>query len=92
MDIEQVKYLANLARLAVPEDQLATVAHDIGAIIGFVDQIQKVSITTDRTTETYEKENVFRDDAVHPLRSAHDLIEASPQHQDHFVKVSKVIE
>lgn len=91
MDKEQVKYLANLARLAVPEDQLESVAHDIGAIIGFVDQIQNASLEN-RAGAEYEKENIFREDKVMPLESAHDLIEAAPQHQDHFVKVTKVIE
>jgi aspartyl-tRNA(Asn)/glutamyl-tRNA(Gln) amidotransferase subunit C len=91
MDIERVTYLANLARLAVPEDQMASVARDIGAIIGFVDQIQKASLGTN-VTDTYEKENIFREDIVAPIRAAHDLIEVAPMHQDHFVKVTKVIE
>ncbi|MDB5188748.1 MAG: gatC [Candidatus Nomurabacteria bacterium] len=91
MNVEQVKYLANLARLAVPEDQLESVAHDMEAIIGFVDQIQKASLDT-MGAEEYEKENIFRDDMVTPIVPAHDLIEAAPQHQDHFVKVTKVIE
>lgn len=91
MTEEQVQYLANLARLAVPEDQLQSMAHDIGAIIGFVDQIQKASLGSDTIVE-YEKENIFREDVVAPIHPKYDLIEAAPQHQDHFVKVTKVIE
>lgn len=89
MDIEQVKKLAHLARLDVPEAELAQVASEMGTILGFVDEIQKVQIDTAeaKTSEI----NVFRDDTVAPIAPAHDLVEAAALHQDHFVKVPKVI-
>jgi aspartyl-tRNA(Asn)/glutamyl-tRNA(Gln) amidotransferase subunit C len=89
MDIEQVKKLAHLARLDVPETELAHVASEMGAILGFVDEIQKVQI--DSTQSTARELNVFRDDIVAPINPAHDLVEAAALHQDHFVKVPKVI-
>ncbi len=89
MEIEQVKKLATLARLDVPESELSAVASDMGNILGFVDEIQKVQI--DDANSVVGDTNVFRDDTVAPIASEHDLVEAAALHQDHFVKVPKVI-
>jgi len=91
MDIEQVKKLAHLARLNVPEEELAGVASDIGNILGFIDQIQKVELG-DISAPTNQSVNIFRDDVVAPIEPVYDLVEAAPLHKDHFVMVPKVIE
>ena len=91
MDIEQVKKLAHLARLNVPEEELAGVAADIGNILGFIDQIQKVELG-DISAPTNQSVNIFRDDVVAPIEPVYDLVEAAPLHKDHFVMVPKVIE
>ena len=84
-----MKKLAQLARLDVPETELAQVASEMGTILGFVDEIQKVEIAD--TDSSVSKVNVFRDDIVAPIAPAHDLVESAALHQDHFVKVPKVI-
>ncbi len=89
MDIDQVKKLAQLARLDVPEAELARVAADMGTILGFVDEIQNVQIEASDVSSG--DVNVFRDDAVAPITPAHDLVEAAVLHHDHFIKVPKVI-
>ncbi len=89
MDIDQVKKLAVLARLDVPEAELASVAAEMATLIGFVDEIQQVQINS--TEVALGDKNVFRDDVVAPIVPAHDLVEAAAMHQDHFVKVPKVI-
>lgn len=91
MDIEQIKKLTHLSRLTVPESELVGIANDIGAIVGFIDQIQKVDLVSSEVHIAKEV-NVFRDDVVLPLASAYDLIEAAPMHKDHFVMVPKVLE
>ncbi len=88
---DDIKRLAHLARLNVPETEMAGMVQDITAILGFVDTIQSVQLDGS-VTETSDEKNVFRDDDVHPIIPAHDLVEAAPLHQDHFVKVPKVIE
>jgi aspartyl-tRNA(Asn)/glutamyl-tRNA(Gln) amidotransferase subunit C len=88
---EEVKRLAMLSRLSVPEAELETVSKDIAAILGFVDTIQSVQLG-DQVATADDHTNIFREDAVNPLQASYDLIEAAPLHQDHFVKVPKVIE
>lgn len=91
MDIEEVRKLATLARISVSEEELEGFAKDIGNIIGFVDRVRTVELGATPDT-TGSQTNVFRDDAVNPLASTYDLVECAPLHQDHFVKVPKVIE
>ncbi len=90
MNTQEVQKLANLARLDLQESDLAKLASEMDAIIGFVDEIQKVQIPEDAIRDL-TRVNVFRDDVIAPIAPAHDLIEAAPMHQDHFVKVPKVI-
>lgn len=90
MKSDDIKRLANLARLTVPEAELEAVGKDINNILGFVDTIQSVKLE-DQVAENPDRTNVFREDVVHPLAAAHDLVEVAPLHQDHFVKVPKVI-
>jgi aspartyl-tRNA(Asn)/glutamyl-tRNA(Gln) amidotransferase subunit C len=90
MDASQVKNIAFLARISVVDDELSTVAKDMDNIIALIDRVQKVQVGD--ISEALDKENIYRDDVVAPLESAHDLVEAAPLHKDHFVQVAKVIE
>lgn len=94
MDDTTITHLAHLARLHLPEEGKASVAHDVAAIIGFIDQVQKVSLDGghDGFNVAGKAVNVFRDDIVAPIAPAHDLVEAAPLHKDHFVQVPKVLE
>ncbi len=84
-----VQKLADLARMTVPKDEQESVAKDLEAIIGFVDQVQSRDVSS--VAPELDKVNVFRDDIIAPLSSAHDLVEAAPSHHDGFIKVPKVI-
>ncbi len=90
MDTNGVKKLAALARLHVPEEEIASVAQDINNIIGFVDKVQARS--TEDIVVVPDLLNTYRNDVVAPLTSEYDLVEAAPLHKDHFVQVPKVIE
>lgn len=91
MEKEQIIQMAQLARLSVPESELEMLARDIGAMITFIDVVRNIQLPEVRSVDT-EQVNIFRDDIVMPIESAHDLVEVAPLHTDHFVKVAKVIE
>lgn len=90
IDVEEVKKLANLARLDVPEAELASVAHDLESIIGFVDEIQNVDVGT-QSEKKAMRVNVFREDIIAPIVVIQNLVDIAPAHQDGFVKVPKVL-
>jgi aspartyl-tRNA(Asn)/glutamyl-tRNA(Gln) amidotransferase subunit C len=85
-----VQKLADLARMSVSKDELEGFTKDLDSIVAFVDQIKSRDVSAVATY--HEKLNVFREDIVAPLASAYDLVEATPSHQDGFVKVPKIIE
>jgi aspartyl-tRNA(Asn)/glutamyl-tRNA(Gln) amidotransferase subunit C len=90
IDSKTLDHLAHLARLTVPEGEKEALAHDINNIVGFIDTIQKVTLDTSKSHE-YAQKNITREDAVLPLSSAHNLVDAAPLHKDGFVQVPKVI-
>lgn len=90
IDRSTLDHLANLARLTVPEEEKEQLAKDISSIVGFIDTVQKVTLSADKERE-YIQRNIVREDVVAPLASIYDLVEAAPLHKDGFVQVPKVI-
>jgi aspartyl-tRNA(Asn)/glutamyl-tRNA(Gln) amidotransferase subunit C len=91
MNQDEIKQLAQLARLNIPQSEMESVSKDIAAILGFIDTIQAIELDS-QVIDSHNKQNIFRTDTVQPLAAAYDLIEAAPSHQDHYVKVPKVLE
>jgi len=85
---DEIKRLALLARLTVPEAELETIGKDVTNILGFVDTIQSVQLG-DQVATADGHTNVFREDIVHPITPAYDLIEATPLHQRSFCESTK---
>jgi aspartyl/glutamyl-tRNA(Asn/Gln) amidotransferase C subunit len=91
MDLETIKKIAEMARISVPEEELSKVAKDVSNMVSFVETIKNITVPKNMDNKNFEF-NILRDDKVSPIESAHDLIEVAPMHQDHFVKVPKIIE
>ena len=85
-----VQKLAELARIQVSEEEALSFTKDLERIVQFVDVVQSRDVSGAPTVAG--EVNAFRDDVVLPLVPAHDLIDVAPGHQDHFVKVPKIIE
>ena len=83
--------LANLARLEVPETELASLSKDFEVILGYVSQIKDVPVEGGAVAPLLI--NVFREDTpLEPFSKPRSLIEAAADHTDTYIKVSKVIE
>lgn len=83
--------LAKLARLEVAPEELARLEKEIPAILGFVEEIQKVSDAVE--TKSPEHRNIMRDD-VNPHESGaytEDILAAAPAQRDNQVVVKQVI-
>lgn len=90
IDQKTLDHLAYLARIEVPEEEKEQLAKDISNMVAFVDVIQKVKLSS-RSEHVFTQKNVARDDAVLPLESVYDLVEAAPMHKDGFVQVPKIL-
>lgn len=91
MDTEQVKKLAHLARINVPEADLEKIKGDLGSILEYVALLQEADIA-EQHSASYAT-NVFRED-TNPIESgAHtdEILADAPAIQDGYIKVPKIL-
>jgi aspartyl-tRNA(Asn)/glutamyl-tRNA(Gln) amidotransferase subunit C len=78
LTIDDVRHVAKLARLAVPQEQLSALQHDLQAILGHIAQLQSVN-------------NRLGDDVPQPSMPIADLLRNAPAVQGDFLAVPKVL-
>jgi aspartyl-tRNA(Asn)/glutamyl-tRNA(Gln) amidotransferase subunit C len=89
---DDVRKLAVLARIKLSEGEEDKLAKDMRSILGYVEQIQKVSGDADTRGREVLK-NVMREDA-HPHESGlhtEALLTEAPRREDNYVKVKKIL-
>lgn len=86
-----IRALAKLARLEVTNEEVRTLESEIPSILGFVETIQKASISVQPATDTLR--NVMRADE-HPIETGtytETLLRAAPAQKDNRVVVKQVV-
>jgi len=88
-------YVARLARLALSEEEKAKYAEQLGTILEYVDQLNKLDTkNVPPTSNVLALRNVWRQDKL-VRRSPEEverLLANAPEREDNFFKVKKVIE
>lgn len=93
VDEKTVHRIARLARIAVPDEEIAPLARELNAILGFVEQLGEVD--TDNTlpmTAVVETEIKRRGDTVSDGGCAGDITANAPLSDDGYFAVPKVVE
>lgn len=92
MQLSDIKKLAELARLDMPEEEMSALIHDFDSILSYVGQVQEVSETSMNNTD-YLLVNVMREDIVtNPTNTyTSKMIEQMPDSQDGFLKVKQIL-
>ena len=89
---DDVRKVAQLARLDLPEDTIATYTGQLERILGYVDQLQAVDTEgVPPTTRAVEVVNVTRADTVVPTEVREDLLDQAPQREGDFFRVPKIM-
>lgn len=89
---DDVRKVAKLARLDLPEDKIATYTGQLERILGYVDQLQAVDTEgVPPTTRAVEVVNVTRDDVVVPTDVREQLLDEAPQREGDFFRVPKIL-
>jgi aspartyl-tRNA(Asn)/glutamyl-tRNA(Gln) amidotransferase subunit C len=91
---DEVKKLADLARIAMSDQELEKLRGEIDSILTYVDTIQKVTLPETPEGSVYlDIENVMREDGEpHPAGAFTDAIMAqAPKTQGKFIKVKKIL-
>ena len=93
MDRSTVKNIAFLARMRVADDQLDSLAGELSASIGWVEQLAEVDTEgVEPMTSVVEMALPRRDDEVTDGRCREAVLANAPDRTDDFYTVPKVVE
>lgn len=93
VDIDTVKRVAKLARMALDDKKAATMQSELNTILGFIGQLNEVDIDgVEPMTSVVETAMKKRKDIVDDGGRAEDVVANAPKVEDNFFMVAKVIE
>jgi aspartyl/glutamyl-tRNA(Asn/Gln) amidotransferase C subunit len=90
---DEVKKLAILARIEVPEKELKQFTKDFDAILAYVGQLEKLNLPEDLTDKKPPLRNVFRKDEnpTAPETWTQKLTQAFPKQEKGALSVKQII-
>lgn len=90
---EDVKHIAVLSRLTVPENELDKFTEQFNQILDYADKMQKLDTTgIEPTASILPVSNVFREDVALPGVSHEDALKNAPAVHNGGFKVPRVLE
>lgn len=93
VDIDTVKRVARLARIAVTEEEAGRMTGELNTILGFVEQLGEVDVSgVEPMTSVIPMEMKKREDRVTDGDKAADIVANAPATEDNFFLVPKVVE
>ena len=92
ISLSDVRKVAQLARLELPEDQMETYTKQLEEILSYVDQLQEIDTENiPPTTRAVEVVNAMREDIVKVNCSREDLLNQAPHREGDFFRVPKIL-
>jgi len=93
VDAATVRRIAQLARIAVRDDEVQNLEGELNAILAFVEQLSEVNIEgVEPMTSVTPMEMKKRADVVNDGEIADDIVKNAPATEGHFFLVPKVVE
>jgi len=93
VDVETVKRVAHLARIAVSNAEAEALRGELNTILGFVEQLNEVDISgVEPMTSVVAMRLRMRPDVVTEGDCAAEIVANAPVREDNFFAVPKVIE
>ena len=90
---DDVRKIAYLARIRVPEERLEPLAGELNNIVGWVEQLQEVDTNgVEPMTSMVDIETPMRDDVVTDGDVMEKVLANAPDRNDAFFGVPKVVE
>lgn len=89
---DDVRHVARLARLALPEECIATITGQLESILDYVSHLQSID-TTDvpPTTRAVEVVNVMRADQAQATAVRDELLNQAPQREGDLLVVPRIL-
>lgn len=93
VSIDDVRYIAALARLRFTEDEEARLAEQLSTMLDYVDQLQQLDTTgVPPMAHVLDLADVMRDDASASRITRDDALRNAPDADGAYFRVPKVIE
>lgn len=93
LDLEQVRWVAKLARLELSAAELETMTRQLSQIVDYVTQLQAVNTEgVEPLAHALDLQNVFRVDEPAPSLTVDEALANAPQRQRDFFSVPAVLE
>jgi aspartyl-tRNA(Asn)/glutamyl-tRNA(Gln) amidotransferase subunit C len=90
---EQVRWVANLARLELTPDELRAMTGQLSRIVEYVDQLQRLNTEgVEPLAHPLEVANVFRDDEPEPSLPPDAALANAPRRRGDFYAVPAVLD
>ena len=90
---DDVRHIAELARLEMPDDELDIFKMDLNDILEYAAKLNELDIEgVEPTSHAVSVKNVFRDDEPCPSIPVDDALSNAPDPQQHFFGVPRIIE
>ena len=92
IDLDAVRHVAKLSRLALSEDKLQKFTGQLEAILEYVAKINEVDLAgVEPMAHALPLSNVLRDDVVGPSLPVEQVLQNAPERDGPFFKVPKVL-
>lgn len=98
MKLEEIKKLAELSRLDMPEEEMKGIASDFDSILAYVDQVREVADIlpknqTEKVGQYSKLTNIMREDKQtdSPGFYADKIIDEMPETEGRYLKVKQVL-
>lgn len=94
IEIKDIEKLAKLARIELSETEKQTYLKEIGAILGYVDQIKEVvKLSSSSGHKVGELKNVMREDENMNKRGSNTetIVVEFPRKEGNYLKVKKIL-
>lgn len=93
VDIDTVRRVARLARIAVSDEDVQRMTGELNAILGFVEQLNEVDVSgVEPMTSVIPMEMKKRQDVVTDGNKPDDIVANAPATTENFFLVPKVVE
>src|SRR6201996_2550241 len=84
-----VTYVADLARLRLSPEEIATFQKQLGDVLGYVSQLQEVDVSKISLLGDADLKNRLRADELQPSLSVHDALANAPRQDNNLFVVPK---
>jgi aspartyl-tRNA(Asn)/glutamyl-tRNA(Gln) amidotransferase subunit C len=92
ISIDQVKHVANLARLAITEEEAEKFTKQLDAIITFAEQLNELDTeNVEPTSHVLDIKNVLREDVPQKGLSQEEVLKNAPEEKDGQFKVPSIL-